>query len=283
MSMEVQRMQICLILGILLVFSVSEGKKFCVEKYISKSYFEKKESLDDAEFDDFVKDEISSCYCRKDNINIEPRLSSLHRSLIGEGSHRRLSSTIRLESEISERPCEAIIIEKLPSGVFADPFELQHLVQRKVLSDAAVFGDTNLELPSFRSNRSLVEIHTGISSPASLSGKSTRPEINVQLPLHARYQPLGERYVQVNFGLPDILLRCSVEGESLQRQSCVVMMPTGQITKFDAVPSVVWEVPCGNKEHAGMVSLVTFVSAIVSASVIVLTSIRHSYLTTSQV
>lgn len=87
--------------------------------------------MDDAQFDNFVKDEISSCSCGKDNLRIQPRLLRLHRSLIGEGSHRRLSSSIRLESEISQQHCEAIIIEKLPSGVFADPFELQHLVQRR--------------------------------------------------------------------------------------------------------------------------------------------------------
>lgn len=58
-------------------------------------------------------------------------------------------------------------------------------------------------------------------------------------------------------------------------------MPTDQITKSEAVPIVVWEVPCGNKEHAGIVSLVTFISAIASASLIVVTSIRHSYLTST--
>ncbi|CAN6343974.1 unnamed protein product [Urochloa humidicola] len=47
----------------------------------------------------------------------------------------------------------------LPNGVFAGPFELQHFVERKVFLDMAVFGDTNLELPSALSNRSAVEIH----------------------------------------------------------------------------------------------------------------------------
>ena len=56
---------------------------------------------------------------------------ALHRNLIGEGSHRRLSSSVRLEIQVSAQSCQAIVIERLPSGVFADPFELQHLVQRK--------------------------------------------------------------------------------------------------------------------------------------------------------
>lgn len=52
-----------------------------------------------------------------------------------------------------------------------------------VFSDVSVFGDTNLELPSFRSNRSVVEIHVEISSRDYENG-----EISIKLPLHARYQ-----------------------------------------------------------------------------------------------
>lgn len=40
---------------------------------------------------------------------------------------------------------------------------------------------------------------------------------------------------------------------------------------------IIWEVPCGIKEHAGVVSAVTFLSAIVSALLIVKTSIYHSH------
>ena len=56
-----------------------------------------------------------------------------------------------------------------------------------VFSNAAVFGDTNLELPSFRSNRSLVEVHVRID-PGMFSGDHKQLEINIELPLHARYQ-----------------------------------------------------------------------------------------------
>lgn len=77
-------------------------------------------------------------------------------------------------------------------------------------------------------------------------------------------------------------MRYSIEGDLIQQQqNCVFVMATDQITKSEAVPIVVWEVPCGNKEHAGIVSLVTFISAIASASLIVVTSIRHSYLTST--
>lgn len=53
-----------------------------------------------------------------------------------------------------------------------------------VFHNAAVFGDTNLELPSFLSIRSVVEIH--LDFDPSIFSKSA--DINLELPLHARYQ-----------------------------------------------------------------------------------------------
>ncbi|CAK9170043.1 unnamed protein product [Ilex paraguariensis] len=223
-----------------------------------------------------------SCEALQDKLNLVPRLSILHQHLIGEGSHRRLSSSIRFKSlpeslpEVPAHFCEAIIIERLPSGVFADPFELQHLLQRGVFADAAVFGDINLELPSFRSNRSIVEIHLDIG-PNILSGHKNEVEINIELPLHARYPPLGKRgFSAVQFGLPDLFLRCSIEGKS-HNESCLFMSTHGGAES--QVVAAVWEVPCGIKEHEGVVSVITFITAIVSALLIVLTSIHYSDIT----
>lgn len=53
-----------------------------------------------------------------------------------------------------------------------------------MFSIIAVFGDTNLELPSFLSNRSAVEIHLD-ADPNTLLEPT---DISIDLPLHARYQ-----------------------------------------------------------------------------------------------
>lgn len=193
----------------------------CSHNYLTASYFDNHNSLLDSDFHDFLSQNISSddvCNRIINYIN-EIRFSDLNRYLIGEGSHRHLVSQMRFDSLSEEfkrldgRFCETIIIERLPVGVFVDPFELQHLVERKgknlvyyrmaeatvfyyisnrnffifhflylpVFSAAAVFGDTNLELPSVLSNRSIVEIHIDFGI-ASKSSKTV-----VQLPLHARY------------------------------------------------------------------------------------------------
>ncbi|KAL2514519.1 hypothetical protein Fot_28490 [Forsythia ovata] len=86
-------------------------------------------------------------------------------------------------SKLSAQSCQVIMVERLPYGVFADPFQLQHLVQRGVFSNAAFLGDTNLELPSFRSNRSVVELHMDMGSNVS-SGCKDELEVNLGLPLH---------------------------------------------------------------------------------------------------
>lgn len=56
-----------------------------------------------------------------------------------------------------------------------------------VYLDAAVFGDTNLELPAALSNSSFVEIHMDISS---LSKENH--ELVIELPLHVRYPVSSE-------------------------------------------------------------------------------------------
>ncbi|XP_009797522.2 uncharacterized protein LOC107814814 [Nicotiana tabacum] len=251
-----------------------------LDKYVAKSYFSKHDNLVDSKFEDFIAHDIlsSTCVSLQDNVKFAPKLSALHRKLIGEGSHRCLSSSLRLKmpSESISRPpksCEVIIVERLPSGVFADPFELQHLVQRGVLREAAVFGDTNLELPSFRSNRSLVEVHLKMGSNL-ISEQKDEQEIHMELPLHARYQPLGHGFSRVEFASPDLFLRCSGKGNQ-HATSCLFSLDKQSAESNNSHP--VWEVPCGSREHMEVVSAFTFISAVVSALLIIVASIRYSH------
>ncbi|GKU95792.1 hypothetical protein SLEP1_g9109 [Rubroshorea leprosula] len=246
-------------------------------KYIMESYLDKFE-LQDSNFEDFVAHELPSGLCEllPDNQNLVLGLSVLQRTLIGEGSHRHLSSSIRLQvkpESILQLPthfCEVIIIERLPSGVFADPFELQHLHQRRVFTDVAVFGDTNLELPSFRSNRSIVEVHMDVGSNI-LSGQQDGSEINILLPLHARYQPLDEGgYSVVEIGEPDLFMSCSAEGKQ-HKQSCLFRLPNDDAKSRTGAVS--WRIPSGIPAHAGFVSTFTYISALLSTLLIVWTSI----------
>ncbi|CAH2046154.1 unnamed protein product [Thlaspi arvense] len=245
---------------------------FCIsDQYIMRSYFTARTSLNDSEFRDFLLLQECSDENPSKDPNVVPAVSLLQqREITGEGSHRHLLTSIKLLLRHSQSQLhELVIVERLPLGVFADPFELQNLQQRKAFSDVSVFGDTNLELPSFRSNRSVVEIHVGISSR---DHEDENGEISVKLPLHARYQSLEESgYSRVEFGEPDLFLCSShVPNQGHEERRCSVLSIGGSKTE---TRSVVWEIPAGIKNHTEYVSVLTFVAAVLSAFSILVASV----------
>ncbi|CAK9319376.1 unnamed protein product [Citrullus colocynthis] len=243
-----------------------------VGRYIMASYYEKHESFIDSLFDDFLTQDLPINICEVLPCDLSTVLSLSFLSRIkGEGSHRQLSSTIKfnIEKSVSQVPthhCKFIIIERLVSGVFADPFELEHLLHRAVFSDVAVFGDTNLELPSVLSNISVVEVHKDIGLNI-LSHYKNLLDFTVNLPLHSRYPRLdGSGYVQVRLKAPDLFLQCSIQ-EKPHNRSCLFKLETD-----DAEADLTWSVPAGKRSDAGIVSVVTFVSALISVLCIVIST-----------
>lgn len=182
----------------------------CSQDNIMGPYFDAHKSLSNPDIRKILNQETcSGDFCEELNDNTEVfGLSSLHRQLIGEGSHRKLVTAMMFYNQpkfihfVNKHFCQAVIVEYLPSGVFSDPFELQPLIRRKVFHGATVIGDTNLELPSALSNRSVVEIYFDV--------KNGTPEV-VQLPLHARYPPLDySSHATITIGKPDLFLRVYV-------------------------------------------------------------------------
>ncbi|XP_010494878.1 PREDICTED: phosphatidylinositol-glycan biosynthesis class X protein [Camelina sativa] len=251
-------------------------RSLCIsDRFIMESYFTTTHtSLDDSEFRNFLLHQ----QCSSDKIpsehdpNIVPATSLIqHRNVTGEGSHRNLLTSIKLLPLYLEFQLqELVILERLPLGVFADPFELQSIQQRRVFSDVSVFGDTNLELPSFRSNRSVVEIHVEVSPRDYENG-----EISLKLPLHARYQPLDDSgYSRVEFGEPDLFLCSShVQNHQHEQRRCLVLSIGRSKTE---TRSVFWDIPAGIRGHTEYVSALTFAAAVLSAISILVASVLSS-------
>ncbi|KAK9144248.1 hypothetical protein Sjap_004151 [Stephania japonica] len=208
------------------------------------------------------------------------RLSSHQHSLIGEGSHRRLRTSLKLDiepesvaNELSKHACRVVAAQSLPNGVFADPFELQRLVQRRVVVDALVHGDKNLELPSALSGSSIVEIDKEVGFDALSSGEKEL-EVEIELPLHARYPPLDSSgYSSVEIGIADLFMDCSIE-EMSERESCFWLISNS--TALDPATNVLWRIPSGDKAHSTIVSAVTFFTAMLCTLLIVLATLNKS-------
>ncbi|MED6123570.1 hypothetical protein PIB30_050317 [Stylosanthes scabra] len=251
-----------------------------IKKFVMQSYFDRYRELHDSVFDNFVSQEVNVGLCQvlPENHDFVPRLSVLKRNLTGEGSHRHVSTLLKFQSQQSQSSsqllissCDLIVIERLPTGVFVDPFELQRLVHRGVFNDVDVFGDTNLELPSFLSNRSAVEIHLSVDPNKLLEPT----DIKVELPLHARYQPLNESgYSTVELGIPDILVRCSTKEQS-ENQNCFFKL-TNNDANVQYEADVLWRIPSGKKAHTDLVFAITFSAAMLSTLVIVFSSLEYS-------
>lgn len=254
----------------------------CREKWVAKAYFDKYGSLEDAAFEHYRDAELTRCSYEMQPCDLRDvfKLSDLDRRLTGDGSHRSLFTSIRIsvDEELAAKSpfrfCEVVLVERLPSGVFADPFELQHIRDRGVYGEVAVLGDANLELPSFLSNRTLVEVHM-FFSPNNLLEQMNGLEIKVEVPVHARYQALdGSGYSAVQFGEPDVFARCSMEQRSSNQSHFFVLTSNGAAISYKN--PIVWKIPSGIETHAGFVSVVTFLSASLSALVIIVASVFHS-------
>lgn len=75
------------------------------------------------------------CTGLADDVEV-PMLSKLRRQLVGEGSHRRIVYYMdfgacegAMVNFLDRYDAHLVIFEKLPDGVFADPFELYHFVE----------------------------------------------------------------------------------------------------------------------------------------------------------
>lgn len=262
---------ISLLLGISFIFypvfgscldGISHASK--VGRYIMESYYGKHESFIDSLFDDFLTQDLPVNICQVLPCDLNTVLSlSILLKIKGEGSHRQLSSTIKFNIKkpiphVHTHHCKIIIIERLLSGVFADPFELEHLLHRAVFSDVAVFGDTNLELPSVLSNLSVVEVHKDVGLNIFSHNKNLL-EFSIDLPLHSRYPPLDESgYVEVRLKAPDLFLQCSIQ-EKPHNRSCLFKLQSD-----DAKADLTWSIPAGKRSNAKIVGVVTFVSAFLS-------------------
>ncbi|KAM7254345.1 hypothetical protein ACFE04_032027 [Oxalis oulophora] len=230
-----------LVLTILAAIRLSSSSSTKEPIYITKSYFDNHDNFAASKLIDHDLG-FDSCHKLLHNVTIKSTITNRH--LIGEGSHRRLSNSITFQTKnLPNHSCRVVIVEKLPDGVFADPFELQDLHQ-------------HFELPLHARYQFLAAVFV-----LSIKGSFF-------------FQPLDESgYTNVEFGEPDLLMHCIVEAEPDNR-SCLFNSTLDRVKS--KTQAVVWKIPSGMKTHSSFVSVVTFISAILSTLSIVWASVSSS-------
>ncbi|CAK9219279.1 unnamed protein product [Sphagnum troendelagicum] len=221
-------------------------------------------------------------------------LQDVERILVGNGAHRTLQSvvTVALHSgrtiESQQPHCYLRILERLPTGVFADQYELQGLRRRGVVKEAFVYGDKNLEQPALLSAQSIVDVHVTLLKEQSKQSSQVPLllQAKVSVPLHARYPPLSvESHSVVRIPLPHIFVACKqagVQDSSALDETVGDWRPVllGAITTSTNSSKVVeWMVPAGKPAQFEVVARYTAIAALSGVLAVFVASVskEHHY------
>eukprot|EP00850_Spirogloea_muscicola_P018659 SM000173S03028 [mRNA] locus=s173:248427:249810:- [translate_table: standard] len=231
------------------------------------------------------------------------RVAACSRWLEGRGAHRALRTQVQLELKVERPPAEGgmtgpglpptalctpalALVERLPSGVFVDPFELQRLHRAK--REATELPEVSLRSPAAeRFHGSAFHIaccHTSnrrleASDEATAEDEPDKPHkllrhFSARLPVHARYPEVGmgpcRKHATVLLLPPLLLITCydTSLNKSEQEASRVeaiwseLDMDLLSEAKDEQVVPLEWLVPVGCSEHAWLVTWATGTTAV---------------------
>ncbi|XP_029471026.1 phosphatidylinositol-glycan biosynthesis class X protein [Rhinatrema bivittatum] len=186
---------------------------------------------------------------------------TLTREVLNDGFHRDLISKMELGAIIEHTAdCRVMIKERLPSGLYVDPYQLASMQQHNV-TEVLILDSIDVEAPEYLSMEHTLFVYA--KPDPKCAGC-----FSAVVPIHIRYhQPSEEREeALVILPSPQLLVRCKTDlllemcHMHLEDAPCSVRDKTAchwtDVT-FKPVPEVVLQVPVGLKQHGFMVCTVT--------------------------
>uniref|UniRef100_A0A2C9M139 Phosphatidylinositol-glycan biosynthesis class X protein n=1 Tax=Biomphalaria glabrata TaxID=6526 RepID=A0A2C9M139_BIOGL len=202
----------------------------------------------------------------------------LKRTLLGHGFHRDLITRLTLPpgitASLSKPQCTLLLIETLPSGVYADPYQLNSL---KLFGGSQVLFDSpvNVENAEFLSRSHELYIFVNVSDHFT-KDSTNHTEIDVSFPIHARYhKPSPDKtHAIVTILHPSLYSNCS---ESDVTSSITAPCDLSNTSICDWVPltylstsaPLTLYVPVGQESHKPIVILVTLLVSITVSALLV--------------
>lgn len=211
-------------------------------------------------------------------------LQDFQRKLVGSGAHRSLISvvTVSSSSEVQRmsETCRLRLVERLPTGIYADQFELQGIRRRGGFMEARIYGDVNLEQPALLSAQSILDVHVALLQVESdgKNGSASSLQAEVTLPLHARYPPLSvDSHSVVHIPMPHMLVSC----QDVQEDDIILPVTEqwkevslGNVREPETLPRVLdWMVPAGNPADYSFVARFTAIAALSGVLVVFAASV----------
>ena len=175
---------------------------------------------------------------------------------------RWMRSAQQLVATDSQQAVQLLLLQPLPSGVYADPYELASwqadLPQHLQPTTAQLFGPVDLESAQPAARPQLVSL-SAPASPGCSRPACTATKQMLSVPVHARYHlpvwptdsswaaQLGGPRALVELQQPRLLVQAG------SRALWLCLQPDSPAL------SVLWDVPAGNLQHATLISWLTLV------------------------
>lgn len=199
------------------------------------------------------------------------------------GFHGKMTYTVDLLQAVAFDGCNFTVLQLLPAGVYADPYELQNLVTTTthkcnsgLLSAFKVFGSIDVEKIETDCCQTLLSVsgHYTASQLQALSTCNGHLQVKLTVPLHARYPAPEQRrpsgfwsflfsgLQQYNISRPFLVVEHTSEKDSVATSQCYAAQ---------AQHSLHWIVPTGGMWHIRLVEVVTVLAAVSSLCVLMRT------------
>lgn len=198
--------------------------------------------------------------------------------LAAKGFHSHIEYTFDRQLLAKSKVCQITVLQPLPAGVYADPYELANVVgmpsTKPQLQLAAyhVFGKIDVEKiepdcePTVLSVSANISIASLYLSAATLSARE--PEAyHLKIPLHARYpvphsQHPGHSDLYHNYTIeaPTVMLRCLDPLPQQTSGAATVCQDVCYVSS--AKHDLRWTVPVGLDKHARLTQIATSAVAV---------------------
>ena len=210
--------------------------------------------------------------------------ASTNMELHNTGLHGEITYTVDLPQGVAFDTCNFTVLQLLPAGLFADPYELQNLVtttmQRgnsKLLTSFKVFGVVDVEKIETDCSQTLLSVsaHYAVLQTQAMSCNG-HTRIGLTVPLHARYpapQLFGASSLSTflwsglhHYNITKPLFTVDYASESAATPQCY--STPAQHTSETSQQFLHWTVPTGGMWHMQLVEIVTVLTAVCSLCVL---------------
>ncbi|XP_021571315.1 phosphatidylinositol-glycan biosynthesis class X protein [Carlito syrichta] len=208
----------------------------------------------------------------------------LKQEVLKDGFHRDLSIKVKFGESIEDlQTCRLLIKQRIPTGLFVDPYELASLRERNITEAVMVSENFNIEAPNYLSKESEVLIYARQDSQCSDCFQAFLP---VHYRYHRPHSKDGETFVVVNN--PDLLMYCDQEFPILtcwaqEEVTTPCDLKNSDICqwknmKYKSVfKNVTLQIPVGLTIHTSLVCSVTLLITILCSTWVLVTVCKYGH------